>query len=58
MAERFIPAAGGDVVVVRGIECRVFKTLPCGTVDVEATDGSERCFRLSGCLIRTEVRRD
>jgi hypothetical protein len=38
----------GAIVNVRGIECRIFRIRPAGTLDVEATDGSGRCWRLSG----------
>ena len=38
----------GQLVTVRGIECRVIAIRPAGTIDVEATDGSGRCFRVSG----------
>lgn len=37
----------GAVVVVRGIECRVIKVYPFGTMDVEAVDGS-RAYRVTG----------
>lgn len=56
MRSYFEPAKAGDLVDVRGIECRVFLVRPCGTVDVEATDGSGRCFRLTGCLVRVQTR--
>ncbi|KKL04367.1 hypothetical protein LCGC14_2616790 [marine sediment metagenome] len=29
-------------------ECRIVKIRPLGTIDVEATDDSGRCWRLSG----------
>lgn len=54
MRSYFEPAKVGDLVDVRGIQCRVFLVRPCGTVDVEATDGSERCFRLTGCLVEVK----
>lgn len=38
----------GDLIVIRGIKCRIFKVRAAGTVDAEATDGSGRCFRVSG----------
>lgn len=38
----------GDRIVVRGVECRVYRILPFGTMDVEAMDGSGRRWRVSG----------
>lgn len=38
----------GELVTVRGIECRIIGIHPAGTIDVEATDGSGRCWRVSG----------
>lgn len=37
----------GDRIMVRGIECRIFKVHAFGTVDVETVDGS-RAWRVSG----------
>ena len=42
----------GDRVTVYGVPCRVFLIRPAGTVDVEALDGSDRCWRVSGGLVR------
>ena len=38
----------GQLVTVRGIECRIIGIHAAGTIDVEATDGSERCWRVTG----------
>jgi hypothetical protein len=38
----------GQLITVRGLQCRITRIHPLGTLDVEATDGSGRCFRLSG----------
>jgi len=39
----------GDLVTVHGIKCRVFKVWRVERfVDVEAEDGSGRCWRVSG----------
>lgn len=43
----------GDRVVVRGVECVVYAVVPAGTVEVEAVDGSGRCWRVSGGIVRT-----
>lgn len=37
----------GQIVIVRGIRCRVFKVHPMATMDVEEIDGP-RAFRLTG----------
>ena len=37
----------GDIMVVRGVRCRVTRVLPLGTVDVEAVDRS-RAYRVTG----------
>lgn len=44
----FTPPVIGQLVTVRGIECRIIAIRPMGTVDVEATDGTGRCWRVSG----------
>lgn len=54
-ARRYEPVQVGDLVTVYGVRCRVFLVRPAGTVDVEATDGSERCWRLTGGMVRVEV---
>ena len=46
----------GDYCVVRGQQCRIIAVRPAGTIDVEATDGSGRCWRVSGLWTHTEVR--
>lgn len=38
----------GQLVTVRGVACRITAILPAGTVEVEAVDGSGRCWRVSG----------
>lgn len=38
----------GMPCTVRGVRCRVITILPMGTVEVMATDGTERCWRVSG----------
>jgi hypothetical protein len=43
----------GDRVVVYGVSCVVFRVRPWA-VDVEATDGSGRCWRVSGCPLRVK----
>lgn len=50
----FRPIRLGELVTVRGIECRVYAILPMGTVEVIATDGTQRCFRVSGSIIVVE----
>lgn len=47
------PARVGDRVIVRGVACVVYLVRPAGTVDVEAVDGSGRCWRVSGGVVRT-----
>lgn len=37
----------GDIVIIYGQRCRVYRLHPLGTVDVESLD-SGRCYRLSG----------
>lgn len=37
----------GDLVTVRGVECRIFKIHPFGTIDVEEINGP-RAWRLTG----------
>lgn len=38
----------GQLVTVYGIRCRIYAIYAAGTIDVEACDGSERCWRLTG----------
>lgn len=37
----------GQLVTVRGVQCRIVKVRPMGTIDVVALDGS-RAWRVSG----------
>lgn len=37
----------GQIVVVRGVTCRIVRILPLGTIDVESTCG-QYAWRLSG----------
>lgn len=37
----------GMIVKVRGMDCKIFKIHPLGTIDVVSLDG-EKAFRLSG----------
>lgn len=37
----------GQLVTIRGIQCRIIAIHAAGTIDVEALDGS-RCYRISG----------
>jgi hypothetical protein len=38
----------GQIVYLRGVECRIVRIRPAGTIDVEATDRSGRRWRVSG----------
>ncbi len=38
----------GQLTRVYGVDCVITAVLPMGTIEVEATDGSERCWRVSG----------
>jgi len=38
----------GQRCEVRGVPCQIIAVLPAGTVEVEALDGSGRCWRVSG----------
>lgn len=40
----------GDHMTVHGVLCRIFKVRAAGTVDVEALDGSGRCWRVTGLM--------
>lgn len=40
----------GDHMTVHGVLCRVFRVRPAGTLDVEALDGSGRCWRVTGLM--------
>ncbi len=46
------PPRIGQTVTVYNIECRIYRIHPFGTIDVEATDGSERCWRITGLCFR------
>ena len=41
----------GQVCRVRGVWCRIIAIRPLGTIDVEAIDGSGRCWRVSGLAL-------
>ena len=43
----------GATCEVRGVPCRITALLPAGIVEVEATDGSGRCWRVSGLEARS-----
>ena len=49
----YLPPTLGQLVTVRGIECRIIAIRPFGTIDVQPTDGSERCWRVSGLSFST-----
>lgn len=38
----------GDITRVYGVLCAIIAVRPLGTIDVEALDGSGRCWRVSG----------
>jgi hypothetical protein len=42
----------GQFVTVYGVTCLVTAVRPLGTIDVEACDGSGRCWRVSGLAVR------
>lgn len=39
----------GQIIRVYGVICAITVVRPLGTIDVEALDGSGRCWRVSGC---------
>lgn len=38
----------GQLVTVRGVLCEIIAVHPLGTIDVQALDGTDRCWRVSG----------
>lgn len=46
----------GQFVTVHGLECRIIAIRPMGTIDVETTDGTCRCFRVSGLALGSYAR--
>ena len=38
----------GQITRVYGVLCAIIAVRPLGTIDVEALDGSGRCWRVSG----------
>lgn len=40
----------GSIITVYGVACRIYRVHKFGTFDVEATDGSGRCWRVSGYM--------
>lgn len=38
----------GQTVTVYGVECRIFRVHPAGTIDVEEVNGP-RAWRVTGC---------
>ena len=42
----------GQLVQVRSVWCVITAVRPLGTIDVEAQDGSGRCWRVSGLEVR------
>ena len=46
----------GMIVDVRGVICRIAAIRPAGTIDViEAVDGSNRAWRISGLSFRSKT---
>lgn len=43
----------GDIVIVRGLQCRIIAIRPFGTVDVESLDG-RYVWRLSGLPLTSD----
>lgn len=41
----------GDEITLRGVLCRIIKVRPFATYDVEALDGSDRFWRVSGVFV-------
>lgn len=39
----------GQIVTVRGLECRITKVLPFGTIECESIS-THHAFRVSGCM--------
>lgn len=45
----------GNIVIVRGVRCRIFKLHPFGTMDVEQIDGPN-AWRISGAPFILETK--
>lgn len=56
MSNKYKGPKVGDVVIVRGVRCRVFKIRDFGTFDVEEIDGPH-AWRISGGPFFVEVER-
>jgi hypothetical protein len=47
----------GMTYTVYGVQCKIYKILSPGTIHVEAMDGSERCWQVTGLPFITQEAR-